>query len=410
MNNKTKYDAIKIREDFPVLFQEVNGKPLVYLDNAATTQKPLSVIRKISEYYEKYNSNIHRGVHFLSQKATAEYENSREIVRRFINAKSTKEIIFLRGTTEGINLVANSFGKSNLKAGDEILISHMEHHSNIVPWQLLCEVTGAVLKVIPISDNGELDFDAYKNLLSERTKIVGIVHQSNTLGTENPVKAMAKLAHDAGAIIVVDGAQSIQHFAVDVQDLDCDFYAFSGHKLYGPTGTGVLFGKESLLSTMPPFQGGGDMIASVTFEKTIYNSLPYKFEAGTPNIEGVIALGAAIEYIEGIGLDNIYSYEKELYSYTAEKMSEYPEIKLIGSAPKKGGVFSFVIDNIHPHDIGTIFDLEGVAIRTGHLCTQPVMKRFNIPAVSRVSLGIYNTKEDIDRAAAVVKKVLEVFA
>ncbi|MBE2278950.1 MAG: cysteine desulfurase [Ignavibacteriaceae bacterium] len=401
---------MKIREDFPVLFQEVNGKPLVYLDNAATTQKPLSVIRKISEYYEKYNSNIHRGVHFLSQKATAEYENSREIVRRFINAKSTKEIIFLRGTTEGINLVANSFGKSNLKAGDEILISHMEHHSNIVPWQLLCEVTGAVLKVIPISDNGELDFDAYKNLLSERTKIVGIVHQSNTLGTENPVKAMAKLAHDAGAIIVVDGAQSIQHFAVDVQDLDCDFYAFSGHKLYGPTGTGVLFGKESLLSTMPPFQGGGDMIASVTFEKTIYNSLPYKFEAGTPNIEGVIALGAAIEYIEGIGLDNIYSYEKELYSYTAEKMSEYPEIKLIGSAPKKGGVFSFVIDNIHPHDIGTIFDLEGVAIRTGHLCTQPVMKRFNIPAVSRVSLGIYNTKEDIDRAAAVVKKVLEVFA
>lgn len=410
MNNKTKYDALKIREDFPVLFQEVNGKPLVYLDNAATTQKPVSVIRKISEYYEKYNSNIHRGVHSLSQKATTEYENSREIVRKFINAKSTKEIIFLRGTTEGINLVANSFGKSNIKAGDEILISHMEHHSNIVPWQLLCELTGAVLKVIPILDNGELDFEAYKNLLSDRTKIVGIVHQSNTLGTENPVKSMAKLAHDAGAIIVVDGAQSIQHFAVDVQDLDCDFYAFSGHKLYGPTGIGVLFGKESLLSAMPPFQGGGDMIASVTFEKTIYNSLPYKFEAGTPNIEGVIALGAAIEYIESIGLDNIYSYEKELYSYTVEKMSEYPEIVLIGSAPKKGGVFSFVIDNIHPHDIGTIFDTEGVAIRTGHLCTQPVMKRFNIPAVSRVSLGIYNTKEDIDRAAATVKKVLEVFA
>lgn len=406
----TVLDIGKIREDFPVLRQKVHGKPLVYLDNAATTQKPLQVINSLTEYYSNYNSNIHRGVHLLSQKATDEYEKVRTKVQKFLNAPKTEEIIFLRGTTEGINLVANSWGRTFLKAGDEIIISEMEHHSNIVPWQLLCEQTGATLKVIPLNDRGELIMEEYKNLLSEKTKLVSVVHASNTLGTENPVKEITTLAHQYSAKVLIDGAQAVQHFKVDIQDIGCDFYAFSGHKLYAPTGIGVLWGKEELLETMPPWQGGGDMILSVTFEKTIYNQIPYKFEAGTPNIADTIGLGAAIDYVNSIGIENIARYENELYQYAEEKFLPIEGLTLVGTAAKKSSVFSFKLDDIHPHDVGTIMDLEGIAIRTGHMCTQPVMKRFGVPALSRISLAFYNTKHEIDLAAAAIKKVIEVFS
>jgi len=406
----TIFDVERIRKDFPVLHQSVHGKPLVYLDNAATTQKPQQVIDVLSEYYKGYNSNIHRGVHLLSQKATDEYEKARVKVQNFLNASKTKEVIFVRGATEGINLVANSYGRKFIKEGDEIIVSEMEHHSNIVPWQMLCEQTGARLRVIPIDDNGELIMDEYKKLLNGRTKFVSVVHASNTLGTENPVEEITRLAHEAGAKVLIDGAQSVQHFRVDVQAIGCDFYVFSGHKLYGPTGIGALWGREELLEQMPPWQGGGDMIVHVTFERTIYNELPYKFEGGTPNIADTIGLGYAIDYVNSIGLENIRAYESELYKYMESSFLGIEGVTLIGRAAHKSSVFSFKLADIHPHDVGTIMDMEGIAIRTGHMCTQPVMKRFGVPALSRASIGFYNTKEDIDRAAAGIKKVIEVFA
>ncbi|MBV6446010.1 MAG: Cysteine desulfurase SufS [Ignavibacteriaceae bacterium] len=407
---KPLMDIDKIRKDFPVLHQSVHGKPLVYLDNAATTQKPNSVIEAISEYYRLYNSNIHRGVHQLSQKATDEYEAARQKVQRYLNANSTKEVIFLRGTSEAVNLVMNTYGRTNIKAGDEIIISEMEHHSNIVPWQMLAQQTGAVLRVIPMNDKGELLMEEFKNLLNEKTKFVSVVHASNTLGTENPVKEITGLAHEVGAKVMVDGAQAVQHFKVDVQDIGCDFYAFSGHKLYGPTGVGVLWGREELLIAMPPWQGGGDMILSVTFEKTIYNGLPNKFEAGTPNISGAIGLGHAIDYVTALGIDNIHEHERDLYRYMEQKFLEIQGVSLVGSAAKKGSVFSFTIDGVHPHDVGTILDMEGIAIRTGHMCTQPVMKHFGVPALSRASIGLYNNYEDIDCAAEAIKKAAEFFS
>lgn len=409
MTNTTNLNIQKIRYDFPVLHQKVHGKPLVYLDNAATTQKPLQVIKTLEEYYTRTNSNIHRGVHILSQKATDQYEEVREKVRNYINAPKTREVIFLRGTTEAINLVAATWGNKNIKTGDEIIISEMEHHSNIVPWQLLCQRTGAVLKIIPINHNGEINIEEYKKLLSPKTRLVSVVHASNTLGTINPVKEITQLAHQKGAIVLIDGAQAIQHFKVDIQDIGCDFYTFSGHKLYGPTGIGILWGKEQHLENMPPWQGGGDMILSVTFENTIYNQIPYKFEAGTPNIADTIALGTAIDYINQLGIQNIEQYENQLYQYTQQKLLAIPQVTLIGTAPKKAGVFSFKLDAVHPHDVGTIMDLEGIAIRTGHMCTQPIMQKFGVPALSRISLAFYNTKHEIDLAADAIKKVIEVF-
>jgi len=409
MTNTTNLNIQKIRYDFPVPHQKVHGKPLVYLDNAATTQKPLQVIKTLEEYYTRTNSNIHRGVHILSQKATDQYEEVREKVRNYINAPKTREVIFLRGTTEAINLVAATWGNKNIKTGDEIIISEMEHHSNIVPWQLLCQRTGAVLKIIPINHNGEINIEEYKKLLSPKTRLVSVVHASNTLGTINPVKEITQLAHQKGAIVLIDGAQAIQHFKVDIQDIGCDFYTFSGHKLYGPTGIGILWGKEQHLENMPPWQAGGDMILSVTFENTIYNQIPYKFEAGTPNIADTIALGTAIDYINQLGIQNIEQYENQLYQYTQQKLLAIPQVTLIGTAPKKAGVFSFKLDAVHPHDVGTIMDLEGIAIRTGHMCTQPIMQKFGVPALSRISLAFYNTKHEIDLPADAIKKVIEVF-
>lgn len=402
-------DVHKIRKDFPILHTTVHGKPLVYFDNAATTQKPLCVIKKEEEYYTTLNANIHRGVHTLSQKATTEYELTREKVLRFINASRLSEIIFTKGTTDSINLVASSFGKKFIKEGDEIIISHLEHHSNIVPWQLLCEEKKAVLKVIPINDNGEIVFEAFEKLISEKTKFISVVYVSNSLGTVNPVKEIIQLAHNKNIPVLIDAAQAIQHFKIDVQELDCDFLAFSAHKLYAPTGVGILYGKEKYLEEMPPYQGGGDMIASVTFEKTSYNVLPYKFEAGTPNIAGVIGLGTAIDYLNEIGIDAIAAYEKDLFDYTKTKLSTVEKLTSIGTAKNKISVFSFTLEGIHPHDIGTILDFEGIAIRTGHHCTQPVMQRFGIPATARISLSFYNTKEEIDFAADALKKVFEVF-
>jgi len=405
-----EFDVFKVREDFPILQTVIHNKPLVYFDNAATTHKPKIVIDKIKEYYESTNSNIHRGVHYLSQKATSEYENARNIVLNFINAAKLSELIFTKGTTDSINLVASSYGRKFIKEGDEIIISHMEHHSNIVPWQLLCEQTGAILKIIPINDNGELIFEEYEKLINAKTKFVSVTHISNSLGTINPIKEIINKAHEFGIPVLIDGAQGIQHSKVDVQDLDCDFYVFSGHKLYGPTGIGILYGKQSLLEKMPPYQGGGDMISNVTFEKTKYNSLPYKFEAGTPNIEGGIALGTAITYLENLGLESVFKYEDELSEYAHSKFNDsFPELKIIGNAARKTGIISFVLEGIHPHDIGTILDFEGIAIRTGHHCTQPVMQRFNFPATARLSLGIYNTKDEIDYAIKAIKKVFEVF-
>jgi cysteine desulfurase/selenocysteine lyase len=403
------FDVQKVREDFPILKETVHGKPLIYLDNAATSQKPRSVIDATARYYSADNSNIHRGVHLLSQRATTEYEDARIKVQSFINAAHSQEIIFVRGTTEAINLVVNSYGRANVRSGDEILITTMEHHSNIVPWQILCEEKGAKLRVVPITDEGDLILEEFDKLLNERTKFVSLAHVSNALGTINPVRRIIESAHSLGIPVLLDGAQAAPHAKIDVQELDCDFYAFSGHKLFGPTGIGVLFGKSHLLDAMPPYQGGGDMIATVTFEKTTYNTLPYKFEAGTPNIAGTIALGTAIDYVNQIGLDNIAKYEHELLEYGTEALSQVSGLRLIGTAKEKASVFSFVLEGIHPHDVGTILDREGIAIRTGHHCTMPLMNRLGIPATSRASLAFYNTKDEIDALVAGIHKVKEVF-
>jgi cysteine desulfurase/selenocysteine lyase len=408
-SSETQLDVARIREDFPILRQKVHGKPLVYLDNAATSQKPQVVIDALVRYYSSQNANIHRGVHALSELATYEYEKARGKVKLFLNAAETREIIFVRGTTEGINLVAQSYGGKFIKAGDEIIVSAMEHHSNIVPWQLLCEQTGAVLRVIPMNDDGELLIEEYEKLLNKKTKFVSVVYLSNSLGTINPVKQIIKRAHEFGIPVLVDGAQSTPHLAVDVQELDCDFYAFSGHKVCGPTGIGVLYGKASLLESMPPYQGGGDMISSVTFEKTTYNALPYKFEAGTPNIADTIAFGVAIDYVHNLGLKAISSYEHDLLMYATKKLSAMEGMRIIGTAKKKSSVVSFVMGNVHAHDIGTIVDREGIAIRTGHHCTQPVMQRFGIPATARASFAFYNTMEEIDALAGSLLKVKEIF-
>ena len=403
------FDVEAVRKDFPVLSREVHGKPLIYLDNAATAQKPVQVIETVDTYYREYNSNIHRGVHTLSERATAAYEHARVKCRHFIHAASEAEIIFTRGATEAINLVAQSYGRTNFKAGDEIIVSTMEHHSNIVPWQILCEQTGAVLKVIPINDDAELVLEEYEKLLGPKTRLVAIVHVSNALGTINPVKHIIDLAHEQGAVVLVDGAQAVSHLAVDVQALDCDFYAFSGHKLFGPTGIGVLYGKRALLEAMPPYQGGGDMIKMVTFEKTLYNDLPYKFEAGTPHIAGVIGLGAAIDYVSGTGFNAIAAYEHSLIEYATEAALEVDGLTLIGTARDKTSILSFVLDEIHPHDLGTILDHEGIAIRTGHHCAMPVMDRFKVPATARASFAFYNTRQEVDKLVEGIEKAREVF-
>lgn len=397
----------KIRKDFPILHRQVNGKPLVYFDNGATSQKPQQVIDVINRYYQHENSNIHRGIHTLSQEATDAYEKARTTVQQFINAKHHHEVIFTSGTTGSINLVASSFGKKHLQAGDEIIISTMEHHSNIVPWQMICEEKGAVLKVIPISDKGELLMDEFEKLLSSKTKLVSITHVSNTLGTINPVKEIIKLAKKAGAFVLIDGAQAVPHTKVDVQALDCDFYAFSAHKMFGPTGVGILYGKESILNDLPPYQGGGDMIKTVTFEKTTYNELPHKFEAGTPNIVGGLGLAAAIDYMNNIGLTNIEAYEHELLSYATEKIKQIEGIRIIGEAANKASVLSFLVDGTHPSDIGMIIDKLGIAIRTGHHCTEPLMNRFDIPGTARASFAFYNTKEEIDTFILALERALK---
>jgi cysteine desulfurase / selenocysteine lyase len=403
------YDVEAIRRDFPILSRNARGKRLVYLDNAATTQKPRQVIDRIVRYYSEENSNVHRGVHYLSEVATIEYENARGFVQRFINAANEKEIVFTRGTTESINLVAQSWGRANVGEGDEILISAIEHHSNIVPWQMLCDEKRATLRIIPVNDAGELELDEYERMLNPRVRLVAVGHASNALGTINPIRRIVAAAHANGSLVLVDGAQGMPHLRVDVRDLGCDFYAFSGHKVYGPTGIGVLYGREALLDAMPPWQGGGDMILSVSYEKTTYNALPYKFEAGTPNIEGVIGLAAALDYVGSIGLDNISAYELELQQYTTKQLLEIPGIRLIGTAREKAAVVSFVLEGVHPHDIGTILDQEGIAIRTGHHCAQPLMMRFNVPATGRASFGLYNTKEEADALVAGLHKVIEVF-
>ncbi|HKD61604.1 MAG TPA: cysteine desulfurase [Terracidiphilus sp.] len=402
------FDVERVRADFPILNERVHGRALVYLDNAATTQKPEAVIEAINHYYRHDNANIHRGVHLLSQRATDAYESARAAVQRFLNAQSSSEIVFVRGATEAINLVAQTYGRSHIVSGDEVLITAMEHHSNIVPWQILCEEKGAKLRVAPVNDRGELLLEKLEELLSSRTKIVSIAHVSNALGTVNPIRQIVRLAHSRGIPVIVDGAQAAPHLPIDVQDLDCDFYAFSGHKIYGPTGIGVLYGKAELLEEMPPFQGGGDMISSVTFEKTIYNKVPHKFEAGTPDISGVIGLGAAIAYIDNLGKASIAEHEDELLSYATAQLEKIPGIRLVGTAREKVGALSFVMEGVHPHDIGTILDQEGIAVRTGHHCAQPIMDRFGIPATVRASFGLYNTKAEIDSLAAGIEKVKEI--
>ncbi len=406
---KKPFDVHKIRQDFPNLKVKVHGKPIVYLDNAATTFKPQSVIKAVERYYTKESSNIHRGVHTLSELATKEFEAARGKVKDFINAQKNEEIIFTRGTTEAINVVMQSYGRTFLKRGDEIIISHMEHHSNIVPWQMLCQQKGCILKVVPINDRGELLLDEFEKMLNPKTKFVSMVYVSNSLGTVNPVKRVIELAHRQNVPVLLDGAQAVNHLAINVQDLDCEFFVFSAHKLYGPTGVGVFYGKKNLLEKMPPAQGGGDMIASVSFEKTTYNVLPHKFEAGTPHIAGVIGLGAAIDYVRSIGMDKIAAYEKELLEYGTRALKAVPGLRLIGTAKEKAAVLAFVLPNIHAHDIGTIVNEEGVAIRTGHHCTMPLMKRFNVPATSRASLSFYNTKEELDKLVKALYKVKKVF-
>ena len=404
------FDVERIREDFPVLKQTIHGKPLVYLDSAATAQKPYAVIEAIRKFHEVDCANIHRGVHELSQRSTAAYEEARGKAKRFINARSKGELVFVRGTTEGVNLVSNTWGRTNVQPGDEIIVSAMEHHSNIVPWQMLCEEKGAKLRVIPMNDRGELLLEEYEKLLNPRTRMVAFAHVSNALGTINPAKQMIEMAHRAGALALIDGAQAVPHLKVDVQALDADFYAFSGHKLCGPTGIGFLYGKTKLLDAMPPYQGGGDMIRTVTFEKTTYNELPYKFEAGTPNIAGGIGMGAAFDYLNQIGLDRIAAYEHELLAYGTEALAHISGLRMIGTAREKAAVLSFVIDGIHPHDIGTVLDRQGIAVRTGHHCAQPVMDRFHVPATTRASLAFYNTFQEIDALAAGLEKVKEIFS
>jgi cysteine desulfurase/selenocysteine lyase len=402
-------DLSRIRADFPILGTTVHGKPLVYLDNAASTQKPRAVIDAITRYYSAENANIHRGVHWLSERATAAYDAVREQVARFINAPAAHEIVFVRGTTEAINLVAQSFGRTFLKAGDEVLITGMEHHANIVPWQLLREQTGIVLRVAPITDAGELDLEGFARLLNERTKLVSVVHISNALGTINPVRRIVELAHARGVPVLVDGAQAVPHQAIDVQALDCDFFAFSGHKVLGPTGIGVLYGKERLLDGMPPYQGGGDMIASVSFERSTWAPLPAKFEAGTPHIAGVIGLGAALTYLSSVGLDAIAAHEHDLLAYATEQVAALPGVRLIGTAREKASILSFALGDVHPHDVGQVLDYEGVAIRAGHHCAQPVMQRFGVPATARASFALYNTREEVDLLVRALHRVREVF-
>ena len=404
------WDVERIRADFPVLHQTVNGKPLVYLDNAASSQVPQVVIDRGSVYLEQGHSNIHRGVHYLSQRATTAYEGAREKVKRFINAREARECIFVRGATEGINLVMYGYGRKFIGEGDEIIISAMEHHANIVPWQMLCEEKGARLRVIPMNDAGELLLDEYDALLNERTKLVGVVHVSNALGTINPVKQMIAQAHKYGVPVIVDGAQAAPHMPVDVQDLDADFYVFSGHKMYAPTGSGIVYGKAELLEKMNPFQGGGDMIKTVTFEKTVYADLPNKLEAGTPAIASQIGLGAAIDYLNSIGREQAAAHEAALLRYATERISAIEGVRIIGTAKDKASVLSFVIDDIHPHDIGTILDQEGIAVRAGHHCAQPVMQRFNVPATARASFAFYNTKEEVDVLARTIERVIEIFS
>lgn len=404
------FDVASVRADFPILSEVVHGKPLVYLDSANTSQKPLSVLKAMDDYYRHANANIHRATHLLSERATALYEGGRQKAATFLNAPDPHTIVLTKGTTDGINLVAQSYGRSVLKPGDEILLSWLEHHSNIVPWQLLAEQTGAVIRVVPINERGEIEQDQYAALLSERTKIVAVGHVSNALGTINPIAGMIAKAHAVGAVVLIDGAQAAPHLAIDVQSLDCDFYVLSSHKMFGPTGTGVLYGKATLLDAMPPYQGGGDMISSVTFEKTLYNQVPYKFEAGTPNIAGVVGLGAAVDYLAAIDRDAALAHEDAVLEYATTQVTQIPGSRIIGEARHKTGVLSFTLEGVHPHDAGTILDQQGVAVRTGQHCAQPVMDRFCIPATIRASLGIYNTREDIDALVRGLHRVREVFA
>lgn len=394
-----------LRAQFPILHQEVHGKPLIYLDNAATTHKPLAVIEAVDQYYRKDNSNVHRAAHALSDRATQGFENARLQVARYINSPKPEQVIWTRGTTESINLVAHSWGRSQLKPGDEILISAMEHHANIVPWQMVCEATGAQLKVIPVTPEGELDLDAYTHLLSDKTRLVSVVHVSNALGTVNPVKALIDLAHKAGALVMIDGAQAMPHWQIDVQALDCDFYAFSGHKMYGPTGIGVLYGKEALLNATPPWQGGGEMIARVSFEKTTYNELPYKFEAGTPHIAGVIGLGAAVNWLQTLDRDNLARHEDALLTHAQAQADVFPGLTRIGRARHKAGVLSFLLEGGHPHDVGTLLDHQGIAVRTGHHCAMPIMDQYSIPGTVRASFAFYNTQQEVDAFFHALRKV-----
>jgi cysteine desulfurase/selenocysteine lyase len=404
------YDVESVRADFPILSREINGKPLAYLDNASTAQKPDVVIDAVRDYYRQSNANIHRGVHRLSVEATEAYERARGTVQRFVGARRPEEIIFVRGATEAINLVAQAYARPTISAGDEILITTMEHHSNIVPWQILCEQTQAILRVVPINDAGELCVDEYDKLLGPRTRLVAVTHISNALGTINPVAELVAMAHRRDVPVLIDGAQAAPHLPIDVTTLDCDFYAITAHKMFGPTGIGALYGRYELLDAMEPYQGGGEMILSVTFDKTTYNHVPHKFEAGTPNIAGAIGMGAAIEYINGVGLDHIGTYEQELLAYATEKLSGIPEVRIVGTAGHKAAVLSFLVGDVHPHDVGTILDQEGIAVRTGHHCAQPVMERYGLTATVRASLALYNTRAEIDRLAAAVEKVPEIFA
>jgi cysteine desulfurase/selenocysteine lyase len=407
---RTSLDVNAIRADFPILERRVHGRPLVYLDNAATTQKPRAVIDRLVRYYEEENANIHRGVHTLSVEATDAYDAARDRVRHFLNAADPREIVFVRGATEAINLVARSFGGTQIRHGDEIVVSEMEHHSNIVPWQMICEEKGATLRVVPITDSGEFRLDAYEQLLNARTRIVAVTHVSNALGTVTPVAEIVRRARDRGIPVLIDGAQAVAHMPVDVQALGCDFYVFSGHKVFGPTGIGVLYGRLPLLEAMPPYQGGGDMIRSVTFERTLYNEVPYRFEAGTQHIAGVVGLATAIEYLSDLGLDRVAAHEHELLAYGTEALTMIPGLRLTGTATQKAGILSFVMDDVHPHDIGTILDREGVAIRAGHHCCQPLMARLGVPATARASLALYNTHAEIDALVSALRKVREVFA
>jgi cysteine desulfurase/selenocysteine lyase len=404
-----RLDVAALRSDFPILAERVNGKPLVYLDNAATTQKPASVIDALDAYYRHDNANVHRGVHTLSQRATDDYEAARARIARFIGGVATEEVIYTSGTTGGLNLVAQSYGRNVLRPGDDVVISGLEHHSNIVPWQLVCAQTGASLKVVPVNDAGEVEMDAYERLLGPRTKIVAFTHVSNALGTITPIERVIRLAHDAGAIVVVDGAQAIAHVGVDVRALDCDFYAFSGHKIFGPTGIGALYGKAAILDAMPPYQGGGDMIRSVTFEKTEYNDLPYKFEAGTPNIAGAIGFGAAIGYVERVGIGAIAAYEDALLDYATRRVETIPGLRIVGTAPHKAAIVSFTLEGVHAHDVGTILDNEGIAVRAGHHCAMPVMERFGISGTARASFALYNTFDEIDALASGIERVQRMF-